>query len=110
MPFKDPEQARAYQRQYRRLRRAADVQPCTSLIPLPVRLQAAKDVLTLLEEQIGALRADATLTTPERARTIGYLAAIALKAIEQGELSARVEALEAALKLRRTPALPGRSG
>jgi hypothetical protein len=101
MPFKDPERARAYQREYRRLRRAADVHPGTTVIPLPVRLKTAQDVLALLEEQIGALRVAQVLTASDRARTIGYLASIALKAIEQGDLSARMEALEAALKLRR---------
>ncbi len=71
-------------------------------IPIPFRLRTARDVLTLLEEQIGALRADETLSTVERARVLGYLARIALKAIEAGDLEARIEALEAVLKRRRS--------
>jgi hypothetical protein len=45
--------------------------------------------------------------TLEKARAVGYLAGLSLKAIEAGNLAARLEALEAALKLRgsggRTP-------
>jgi hypothetical protein len=104
MPYKDPEQARAYQREYRRLRRAGErTTPGTAPIPLPFRLETAADVLALLEEQIGALRTDSTLSTVERARAVGYLAGIALKAIEAGDLTARLEALEAVLKQRRSP-------
>jgi hypothetical protein len=58
-------------------------------------------VLALLEKQVAAVRGDEALTAVERARTIGYLAGIALKAIEAGDLAARIEGLEAALKLRR---------
>ena len=35
-----------------------------------------------------------------KARTVGYLAAIALKAIETGHLAVRIEMLESVLKLR----------
>ena len=52
MPFSDPERGRAYQREYRRVRRAGDdcTTPGTTPIPLPFRLQTAADVLDLLEE------------------------------------------------------------
>ena len=102
MPFSDPEQARNYQRDYRRLRRGGDscTTPGTTPIPLPFRLQTAADVIDLLEEQIAAVRADAEAGTLEKARTIGYLAGIALKAIDAGNLAARIEALETVLKQR----------
>jgi hypothetical protein len=58
-------------------------------------------VLALLEEQVGAVRADESLTTVERARTIGYLAGVSLRAIETCDLAARLEAVEATLKGRR---------
>jgi hypothetical protein len=58
-------------------------------------------VLALIEEQVGAIRGDDTLTTVERARTVGYLAGVALRAIEAGDLAARIEAVEAVLKARR---------
>jgi hypothetical protein len=67
---------------------------------LPFRLQTAADVTDLLEEQVEAVRAEEGPGTLEKARTIGYLAGIALRAIEAGNLAARVEMLEAVLKQR----------
>ena len=102
MPYKDADRRREYQREYGRLRRDGSAQtPGQTAIPLPFRLKTAADVLALLEEQVGAVRGDSKLTTVERARTVGYLAGIALRAIEAGDLAARVEAVEAVLKARR---------
>ena len=102
MPYRDPERQREYQREYGRLRRTGQAQtPRQTAIPLPFRLRTAADVLSLLEEQVGAVRADNSLSTVERARTSGYLAGVSLKAIEAGDLAARLEAVEATLKGRR---------
>jgi hypothetical protein len=102
MPFADPDRAREYQRDYRRMQRAAG--GCTgngtTLVPVAFRLQTAADVLNLLGEQVEAVRAEQEAGTLEKARTIGYLAGIALKAIEAGNLAARIEMLEAVLKQR----------
>lgn len=51
MPYKDPEQARAYQRERKRIERAGErTTPRTTLItPLPFRLKTAHDVLALLD-------------------------------------------------------------
>jgi hypothetical protein len=100
MPYSDPDRARDYQRQYRRLRRAGDgcTTPGTTPVPLPFCLQTAADVLQLLAEQVEAVRAEAGAGTLEKARTIGYLAGIALKAIDAGNVAARLEMLEAVLK------------
>jgi len=57
-------------------------------------------VIDLLSEQIEAVRLEDTAGTLERARTIGFLAGIALKAIETGNIAARLEALEFVLKAR----------
>ena len=103
MPFGDPERARDYQREYRRTRRCAgDVctTPGTSSLPLPFRLQTAADVLDLLAEQVQAVRTEKDAGTLEKARAVGYLAAICLRAIEAGDLAARLEAVEAILKQR----------
>jgi hypothetical protein len=102
MPYRDPDQRRAYDREYKRTARTGDgPTPGQTHVPLPFRLKTAADVLALLEEQVTAVRSDNTLTTVERARTVGYLAGISLKAIEAGDLAARVEAVEAVLKQRR---------
>jgi len=67
---------------------------------VPRRLQTARDVIDLLEEQVEAVRAETGASTLEKARVIGYLVAIARKSIETGNLAARVEMLETILKLR----------
>jgi hypothetical protein len=102
MPFANPDQARDYQREYRRTRRAGDLctTPGTTPVPLSFRLKTAADVLQLLEEQVEAVRAEASAGALEKARAIGYLAGIAMRAIEAGNLAARIEMLEAVLKQR----------
>ena len=102
MPFADPERAKSYQRTYRRMRRAGEncTTPCTSLLPEEFRLDTARDVLELVGEQAEAVLNDDDIGTVERARTIGYLATILLRAIESGDMAARIEALEKALEAR----------
>ncbi len=102
MPYSDPDRARDYQRDYRRLRRGGDdcTTPGTTPVPLPFRLQTAADVLDLVQEQVEAVRADEEAGALEKARCIGYLAGITLKAIDAGNLAARIEMLEAVLKSR----------
>ncbi len=102
MPYRDPEQRAAYQREYKRLKRAGECQtPGQSLLPMPFRLKTAHDVLALLAEQVQAVREQPEAGTLEKARCIGYLAGVALRAIDAGDLSARLEALEAVLKARK---------
>ncbi len=102
MPYKDPEKRRVYQREYQRLRRAGVSEtPGQTIIPLPFRLETARNVLALLEEQVNAVRAEPEAGTLEKARAVGYLASIALKAVEVADLSARVEAVERVLRGRR---------
>jgi hypothetical protein len=101
MPFRDPERRRAYQAEYRRQQRAGGGErPGRPQLPAPFRLETARAVLALVEEQVNAVRADPALGTLERARCLGYLAGIALRAVESGELEARLEALESVLKRR----------
>jgi hypothetical protein len=101
MPFADPERRREYQRERARLRRAGRVDaPVRAELPAPLRIQTARDVLEVLGEQINALRADSSLGTVERARTLGGLAGVTLRAVETANLEARLAALEAALNLR----------
>jgi hypothetical protein len=68
--------------------------------PSPRRLQTARDVIDLIEEQVEAVRAEPCAGTLQKARILGQLAGIARKAIETGELAARLELLEVVLKQR----------
>ena len=106
MPYKDPGKRRDYAREYGRLRRAGGRQtPGQTLVPLPFRLRTAHDILALLAEQVQAVRDEREAGTLEKARTIGYLSGIALKAVEVTDLEARLKVLEDRLaqdvKLRR---------
>jgi hypothetical protein len=102
MPYSDPEKQRDYQREYKRMQRAGSSQtPGQTLVPLPFRLKTAQDVLALIEEQVNAVREEPEAGTLEKARTVGYLAGIALKAVEVADLSGRVEALEQVLRKRK---------
>ena len=101
MPFADPEKTRSYQRDYQRLQRAGGCQtPGQTRLPVEFRLQTAADVLALLDEQVAAVRQAASLGSVERAKGVGSLAGIALRAIDAGDVAARVEALESILKSR----------
>jgi hypothetical protein len=62
--------------------------------PPPHRLQTMQDVVDLLQEQVETLRAATQANAIQKARTLGYLADLARKAIETGNLAARLEALE----------------
>jgi hypothetical protein len=66
----------------------------------PPPLRTATDILDLLEQLTAAVRADTWTGAVEKARAAGYLAGMALKAIEVGNLASRIELLEAVLKQR----------
>lgn len=105
MPYKDPEKMRAYQREYQRLRKAGlKLTPAKTPVPSEFRLKTVQDVIALIEEQVNAVRADQEAGTLEKARTIGYLSSIMLKAVETADLEARIEALERVLSERRATA------
>ena len=59
------------------------------------------DVRDLLKEQVDAVMKDPELTTAQKARCVGFLLRITLRAIEIGDLAARLEAMEAVLKIRK---------
>ena len=85
-----------------RLRRSgASGTPCGTGLPDEFRIRTAEDVLGLVAEQVLAVRESPNSTTIEKARTIGYLASVALRAVELANLSGRVDALERALKGKR---------
>lgn len=102
MPYADREQARKYFREYRRLRRGGDTcsTPVHPACSAEFRLEVAGDVIALLENQIQEVLEADDVGTLEKARCLGYLAAISLRAIEFGNLAARLEAVEAVLHSR----------
>lgn len=105
MPYKDKEKTRAYQREYKRLQRAGEsITPGQTLIPLPFRMKTAQDILSLLAEQVQAVRdaPEEEAGTLERARCIGYLCGIGLKAVEVADLEGRLASMEQILKGRKS--------
>jgi hypothetical protein len=66
----------------------------------PPPLRTATDILDVLEQLTAAVRADPWAGAVEKARAAGYLAGIALKAIEVENLANRIELLELILKQR----------
>ncbi len=110
MAYKDPQRQRLYHREYARLRRSGRVCQTQSQTPrqTPViseyHVRTAKQVLLLLEEQIQRVCTCEEASTLEKARTIGFLAGITLRAVEAADLAARVEAIEQSLRNRKEDA------
>jgi hypothetical protein len=103
MPYADPERARTYFRQYRRTRRGGNAcsTPVHPAVSIEFRLETAGDVIALIENQVQAVLDDAAAGPLEKARCVGYLASVSLRAIECGNLAARLEAVETVLKARK---------
>lgn len=99
MPFANSQTNRTYQREYKRLRRSGNCQtPGQTPVPVEFRLQTARDALAILAEQIQRVQGDEETRTVEKARAIGYLVSISLRAIEIGDVASRVAILEAAMR------------
>jgi hypothetical protein len=103
MAYADPERARAYFREYRRTRRVGDAcsTPVHPAVRVEFRLETAGDIIALIENQVQAVLDDAEAGTLEKARCVGHLTSASLKAIECGNLAARLEAVETVLKARK---------
>lgn len=97
MPYTDPEKARQYNTDYQRGRRAGTPGKAAVDLPASVRIKTAEDVRMLLETTINEVR-EAEVDVLVKARCIGYLAGITMKAIETANLEARLTDVEAALK------------
>ncbi len=102
MPFKEPDRRREYDRARRERERADrldDSPPGGNPQPAvePVPLGTAADALAILGEQVNSVRAGGSQA---EGRTVAYLVATALRAIELATIEARLEAVERALKMR----------
>ena len=103
-PYRDPEDQKAAKAEWGRRKRLAEpdrgTRPLLPPLPTEFRLKSARDVLALIRSQVEAVIADPEISTLERARVCGFLAGVSLRAIQAGDLEARLEALETVLKLR----------
>jgi hypothetical protein len=101
MPYKDKDRQRAYQREYQRSKRMGSPTPPASVeLPAAFRLRTAQDLVDLVQEQIDAVRRDPVARPIEKARCVGSLVGVALRTLEQRDLTSRIEALEAILSER----------
>lgn len=102
-PYKDPAKKREWERNYRRLQRAGMTKSNTdrprTLIKYPeMRFETARDYLYVINAIIDEVRNAPDATTVERARTIGYLIGVGLKALEIGSLEDRLTQIETTLE------------
>jgi hypothetical protein len=88
-----------------------EARPPMRIVPVePAPLDSPADVLDLLAEQVNAVRCDPSVDPNEKARTLGFLAGLALRAMEARDVVARLEAVERVLKLRREGQEPAVNG
>jgi hypothetical protein len=102
-PYKDPAKKREWERNYRRLQRAGMTKSNTNLprtlIKYPeVRIETARDYLHIINAMIDEVRNTPDATIVERARAIGYLIGVGLKALEIGSFEDRLAQIETALE------------
>ena len=97
MPYKDPQQRRAYKRRWQRERRVLEREtrcgPRGSLLPESVSAATPADLLALLDAQLKAVYLDPKLGTAQRATLLARLAPICLRALEDADLDERSEAI-----------------
>lgn len=94
MPYKDKDKRRAVQRESQRKRRDGSTprQPLPALEEL--RLDTAKDVITLLKGELQRFTHETALDPGERLRGVVGACGTLLRAFEQADLVERLEALE----------------
>ena len=96
MPYKDPDQARTYHREYARQKRAGEVKPFVQP-QTPADFEQALEIGSLLSETLAEVRAWEG-DTLQKARCLAYVAAVALKAAESGSIERRLQQLEESLE------------
>ncbi len=97
MPYKDPEQKRRYQREWKALKKAGRTRSNPAVVTPLLRIRTAEDVLAVLEKALLEAQALQGLTpteTMQKARTVATVALTVLKALEVGTLESRIAALE----------------
>jgi len=100
MPFRDPEDRRRYDRDRRRLERAAARTSVPDITPRN-RVRVVADVEAILAQAVDLATADPKAKGVEKARALAQIASVGLRLVESSNLSDRLEALEEVLQLRR---------
>lgn len=94
--FHDPDHADAMQRGRRHGARERNRPPATVAgVEADLPVTSARDVVRLVGDTVNRVR-KGTLD-PRVANTVGYLASVALRALEVGEFEERLERVEAAI-------------
>ena len=99
MPFKDPDRRREYHRNYQRVRRAGTGESYHETVK-PEDIESAQGMLRVLSKYIAlvdAAKADVFV----KARAIGFLVSIGLKAVDTAEIARRLQVVEERLKIGR---------
>jgi hypothetical protein len=98
MPYADPEKRRAYDRERRRRKRAEALQEAGTQkkVSTPTRAGSVADIQEILADEVARVREE-DCDVVIRARTVGYLAGVLLRAFELGDLEKRLAALETEL-------------
>lgn len=116
MPYKDRKKRKDYDRERKRIARAAGAkqEPRPSPVapvPLTFKLTSAQEILEVLAQQARILAGSSDPSSViGRAKVIGFLCSVALRAIEVGGLEARLDALEAQLRALAGPTEVRRDG
>ena len=83
-----------------------EARPLVLLVPPePVPFDTPANVVDVVAECVNAVWADPFIDPAEKARTIGFLFTVALRAMAQKDMAARLEAVERVLKIRRETVL-----
>jgi len=95
VPFKDPEKQkeyqRKYQRDYQRFKRSGEKPHVKTLNPEDIQnAKGLRDLLSSIIAEVMETKADTLI----KARCIGYLVSIGLKAVETADLEERIRELE----------------
>ena len=95
MPYKDVSVQREYQRQWQRSRRAGEGKGFKVIrVSSPEEIRTANTLLAILGSQIKAVLETDEGDTFMRARAVGYLVSIGLRAVETADLETRITNLE----------------
>jgi len=98
MPYKDPEKQKEYQREWQRMKKAGESGKPSIRTLNPEEIRTAQGLRDLLSEVISEVR-ETNGDTFIKARLVGYLVSIGIKAVETADHEERLSNLEDKLNL-----------